>query len=269
MKRLFHHVAKGLRFGNFHGRMPMALVKVYLDASGDNRQTVLTAAGFLSSSQKWDRFEREWSEILRGEHVSAMHMTDFVSSGGDFKEWRGQVERRKNFVDKLSDCIRRHTKKGFATTVLISHYNEVDSRMCVRERFGEPYSFCMGACMNAIANWTKSQKKQAEDVLFFVERGDEHQGQMIAAVERNLGAKVVDLPKGEAVPFQAADMVAWKFRNAVHHATFGKVENELDAADVLRSLESVSNLVLWNKGLDEDAIEHISSALGVTNRHAA
>jgi hypothetical protein len=77
----------------------------YFDASGTRNSRVITVAGFVSRVNKWKRFEAEWSEILSNAGVSWFHMTDFVSSLGEFKGWKGESKKRIDLLDSLIACI--------------------------------------------------------------------------------------------------------------------------------------------------------------------
>ena len=70
----------------------------YFDASGTKRSPILTVAGFVGRASKWERFNREWNEILVREGVGFMHMTEFVSSRSEFSSWKGQTDRRRECV---------------------------------------------------------------------------------------------------------------------------------------------------------------------------
>jgi hypothetical protein len=52
-------------------------------------------SGFVSTVKKWVRFEIAWNAILSNDGVSAFHMTDYVSSKGEFASWKGDSARRK------------------------------------------------------------------------------------------------------------------------------------------------------------------------------
>src|SRR5271165_1220952 len=127
------HLGKAVFFGDFNDSLSMAMFSAYFDTSGTKRSAVLTSVGFVSRVKKWDRFSDEWLAILKAYGVSAMHMTDFASSIGEFAEWRGQSERRRKFIAELSACIRRNTNKGFAASVIIADYEAVDKDFMLGE----------------------------------------------------------------------------------------------------------------------------------------
>jgi hypothetical protein len=115
----------------------------------------------VSRVGKWDRFDSEWSAILAREGVKSMHMTDFASSKKQFKSWRGQSERRRKFISDLTDCIKRNTNKGFATSVYVSDYNEVDAEYTLKKAVEAASTSWMIAAFDG--SWHPSRLLPAED----------------------------------------------------------------------------------------------------------
>jgi len=71
------------RKGNHH----VAVFTAYFDASGSDSSRVMTVAGFVSSAQKWGRFEKDWKSFLPPT-VSMFHMTDFVTAKEGWESWK-------------------------------------------------------------------------------------------------------------------------------------------------------------------------------------
>jgi hypothetical protein len=117
------HLGKLVFFGDFRDSFPMAMFSSYFDASGKKTGRVFTVAGFVGRVTKWDRFNNEWSEILSSEQVSAMHMTDFASSEEEFKSWRGQSDRRRQFISR------------FPSTLVVNDYHEVNTEYFLLQYF--------------------------------------------------------------------------------------------------------------------------------------
>jgi len=120
----------------------MVSFSAYFDASGTVDRPVLTVAGFVSTVKKRVRFEQEWNAILKSEGVKTFHMTDFVSSKGEFAHgWKGQTERRKWFVAALAQCLYKNVNKSFRTTMIVSDYRNVDSAYLLSAHYGlNPWS---------------------------------------------------------------------------------------------------------------------------------
>ncbi len=189
----------------------MALFTAYFDASGKpDRGGVLSIAGYVSDYRKWARFRIEWARILAGESVSSFHMTDFVSSRGEFAGWRGQTDRRRTFIEDLLVCAKRYTNKAFGGAVVLSDFDSVNRRYQLEEHAGQPYPLCAHYCVRLVRAW--QAKNSIKNVEFVFEQGDEPRGKLIELCRAD-GIEPRFLSKKE-VAFQAADLVAWRTRNS-------------------------------------------------------
>lgn len=168
------------------------MFRAYFDASGNKRTSVLTIVDFISRANKWDRFNVEWMSILSRYEVSAMHMTDFASSKREFSSWKGQTDRRREFIEALSGCIRKHTNKGFGSSLLIPAYEDVNKKFLLSERAGSPFSMCMRACLGGVAKWAQGKNLKTEQLLIAIEDGDEDQSKLIRSVKRD-GFNVISM----------------------------------------------------------------------------
>jgi hypothetical protein len=181
----------------------------YFDAAGTSRDRVMSIGGFVSDIKKWKRFETEWKKILDRESVTCFHMTDFVSSEREFKEWKGQSDRRRKFIADLVACARRNTNKAFGGALLVRDYDAVNKKYQLQENAGYPYSLCGHFCTYLVRKWQR--KNDVKNVLFMFEKGDQHQGdldRLCAADDINPSYPT----KVDATPCQAADLLAWRTR---------------------------------------------------------
>jgi hypothetical protein len=76
-------------------------------------------------------------------------MTDFASGEAGWKAWKGPKHsaRRKEFTDALSDCIKRHTNKGFSVSLQRRDYLEANRVYQLAESAGGPYAMVGMACL--------------------------------------------------------------------------------------------------------------------------
>jgi hypothetical protein len=94
------------------------LYAAYFDASGEAEgYAVLTIAGAVAPVKKWIRFETQWTDILHAEGVTEFHATDFASSQGEYVGWKGDKERRSNFLSRLIAVVKTNTNKLFSVSV--------------------------------------------------------------------------------------------------------------------------------------------------------
>ncbi len=66
----------------------MVVFRAYFDATATPDKSVESVAGFVSRVHKWERFEKQWRDLLP-ETVTMFHMTDFVSSRGGGNHGKG------------------------------------------------------------------------------------------------------------------------------------------------------------------------------------
>lgn len=262
-----HCLAGAIFLGGFRGSLSVAIFSAFFDASGNKRETALTVVGYVSSISKWDRFGKEWEAILKAEAVSAMHMTHFVSSKGEFSSWRGQTERRRKFISDLSDCIRRNTKAGFGSSVVMEDYEQVDRQFMLNEHVGQPFVLCTRSCLGGLSTWAKKKEIERDQIMVLIEKGDEDSGALIDAARAD-GYKIMDAPKAYTVAFQAADVAAWKFRTAIHNVGYRQLKGEEDIQNILRSMEPLKATVQKNGAFDKDALLHLCEKAKIPRRHA-
>lgn len=247
--------------------MPFAIFSAYFDASGSKSEhRILTVAGFVSRARKWDKFDEKWSAILKSFKVGAMHMTDFASSGGEFKDWKGKSELRRDFMDQLVKCIKNYTNKGFASSVVIPDYNEVNREYMLSEKIGQPYTLCAMACLGALALWARKKHINVAEMIIAVEHGDQDQGELVGLAQKD-GMTVIPVPKEKAQAFQAGDIVAWKSRTAIQQALYGPARSMEDLDSVMRSLKPINSIVQRNGGFDKERLLQYCKKKGVKKRH--
>jgi hypothetical protein len=253
-------------FGKDRDSMPFATFSAYFDASGNkNEHRILTVAGFVSRVKKWDRFGKRWSSILDSYGVRSMHMTDFASSGGEFKDWKGKSELRRAFMEELVKCIKDHTNKGFASSVVIPGYNEVNREYMLSEKIGQPYAVCGMASLGALALWARKKRIDIAQMIIAVEQGDQDQGELIELARKD-GMKVIAIPKQDTQAFQAGDIVAWKSRTAIHQALYGPATCPQDLDSIMRSLKPINPIVHRNGGFDKDRLLRYCQRKGIKRR---
>lgn len=261
------HLGKAIFFGEFRDSMSMAMFSAYFDTSGTKRSAVLTSVGFVSRVSKWDRFTEEWQSILKTYGVAAMHMTDFVSSKGEFAEWRGQTERRRKFISELSNCIARNTNKGFASSVIIADYEALDKDFMLHEHVGPPFVLAMRSSFGGLFKWARNKGVKPNHTLILVEKGDEDYGELESSARAD-GYKVVDLAKSDTVVFQASDLAAWKISTALKNAAYGTLRDAEDARRIVESMNPIRPLVQRNAAYSKEAILHLIDLAKIPRRSA-
>lgn len=146
----------------FSGKL---MLQSYFDASIDKELAVVS--GYLSTAGKWESFEIDWRLLLAKENVPYFHMKEFTVSTGPFAKWKGDERRRARFLGALAEIIRSHVLCSFATLVSPKDYEKVDQQFQLRERAGNPYSFCGRNCRAEGEAVGTSQRLQRPDSIHF------------------------------------------------------------------------------------------------------
>jgi len=223
----------------------MVIFSAYFDASGHPDQTdVLTVAGYAAAVDSWVRFDIEWRAILDCEGVTAFHMTDFASGGGEFATWKGKepekVERRRRFVEQLTLCLQRNCPKFFRVSLFIPDYELVNREYALSETIGLPYAVCCGQVTFSLRQWA-ADLGALDTLLYFFEDGDKDKGDFEKRHKSAYGKNPKFLDKTEAIAFQAADFNAWKMRTVLHEAN--KPTHTLEVGNnLLRSMSVLENV---------------------------
>lgn len=196
----------------------MRSFSAYFDESGtpDETHVILTVAGFVSSDQKWVRFEIAWKKILKDAGLpdgTVFHMNRFARNLPPYEAFAGQSKRKAAFIESLIACTRRHVHKAFSCSVVLRDWEHLNLRYCVSESLGFPYSFCGRTCIGTVLKWAK--KNEIPEVKFFFESGAKHRDQFERIMKIDDGIVPLFLPKAAIVQFQAADLLAWKSRKVL------------------------------------------------------
>jgi hypothetical protein len=205
-------LAKVIYLGSYSIENLMGMVYAgYFDASGKKEGfPILTVAGAIAPVKKWIRFERDWKAALSDEGVSEFHFTDFATSKGEYRDWKGDKERRSSFFDRLLKIIRENTNKLFCSSVDLEGWAEVNAEYYLEEFFHSPYAIAGCAMVSEGIKWAR-RKKTKKVPEFIFEEGDEGWEGLVELCSR-IDIIPIRLPKQKAIPCQVGDMLAWKSR---------------------------------------------------------
>lgn len=184
----------------------------YFDASGHPDGTdVFAVAGFVADRVQWAEFERNWNEVLNRPdfQVSGLHMKDFCHSTGEFAAWKNDERRRRSFLSALIGTINLRARHGFAHSIYLPHYWEVDQIYKLRER-AVPLVYCGAGCVAQVGLWAQKWAIPINEVAFFFEDGDKDKHKLAQEVSRLYRVNIAFLKKQQSVAFQAADLLAYE-----------------------------------------------------------
>lgn len=213
------------------------------DASGSESdpEGTLVVAAMVAHSHKWERFEREWKDVLDTFEVPYLHLKELNhrhSGAGVYAKWKDDDDTPRQFLQALIKVLLRGVNKTFLYATVLQDYQRVNRRFKLLEGQGSPYVLTAGACYVAVDQWMAS-KRPGEPRLHIFEEGDNGQKGFTKLLEKH-GQSAILLPKndprtGEPWPhFQAADLVAGTYRNAA--GKMGMVTSFDDYGEVFNTL---------------------------------
>ena len=247
----------------------MVIFSAYFDASGHpDEHDVLTVAGYAATVDNWIKFECRWKEVLQSEGVTSFHTTDFVSGGGEFKDWKGKepekVGRRRRFVARLMKCVDDHCAKFFRSSLFIPDYNKVNEEFKLSEFLGQPYAVACALATYRLREWA-GELGVLDTLLYYYEDGDKDKGDWERIHRTLYGRNPRFLDKKDTVAFEAADFNAWKMRTALHESNKPTHTPEI-GKNLFRSLAVLENVSKEGGVLNEWSFRTFCEMNGIEKR---
>lgn len=241
----------------------MVLSEVYFDESGTHDGSpMMTMAGYLFKREQAALFSRDWEKCLKRLGLPAAHMTDCATGNADYASM--SLEQRILSEKLLIENIKRRSVLGFSIAVDPQLYDEIMGPFAVAM---PAYGYLLMIAVAAVRDWAQSTSYEGR-IAYFFESGHRHASEanqymnMIA----EHGPDVVGfmyyyahafLDKRNALPLQAADMLAWLHRNHLMKAREGRTKPRKDFVALVRprdrALEINRDLLLmarahWERG---------------------
>jgi len=189
------------------------MISLYCDASGKDSSDGIAVGGFVSTADEWREFDRKWRIALDENELEYFRMAEFAHSTDQFEHgWKGDEQKRRNFLNRLLLIIREHAKYWMAACVLKRDYNRVDADYELHERT-YPFTLCAKACVDGANAWYHANHRE-DGIEYIFEFGDDHFDQLKQMVEKELGIVPIERRKRDATPCQAADFAAYEILKA-------------------------------------------------------
>lgn len=205
-------------------------IHAFFDESGShNSSPVLCVAGYAFEKREARLFSNEWRRLLRCYGVPFFHMVDCAHGSGPFASL--SLRQRIFLQTACIKLIKRRAAHGFAVSVDPTAFHNI---MPVWGPAKTPYAFCARCIIDEIGRWFFQSSFQGRSCYFFE---DGHQSRneassVIASVLENPLAAIHSvhygylkhefLAKQDALPLQAADMLAWQVATDVKHQATGR-----------------------------------------------
>jgi hypothetical protein len=167
----------------------------------------------------WRKFVPIWNNRLRGK-VPLFHMKAFMREKEfPYRNWTST--QKSNFIDSLIKVARDKPRFGFGALVYVPDYDTIVPENLKNER-NHPFYFSFqlffDMLLRQLEKFDPPLPKSQQAAFFF----EENQFQDLAAKasweikqirdKYNRLGSINFLPKGKCIPFQAADMAGWLFR---------------------------------------------------------
>jgi hypothetical protein len=221
------------------------MFSAYFDESGtlDRFNRVLVVGGFVSSVQKWARFESEWPEVLKAAGLppgTIFHMHRFARNSPPYQDFAGDSARKAALISSLVGCVKRNVNKAFSCSVGLRDWERINARYCFAESLNYPYPLCGRTCVAQVMKW--AQKKRGF-IEFHFEKGATHNRQLKQLLKSNGDVKAKFESKEQKIQFQAADILAWKSRRVLAEVVEYVGPPDVDAyMSIQRSLAEIKSI---------------------------
>jgi hypothetical protein len=196
-----------------------AVLEAYFDES-ERKGGTFCVAGYAFAKPQVKKFTKEWSRLFSG-IKGGLHMVDLVHGRKAFEGTK--IEERNRFLVEAVKIINERMSVGVAISCKLAEVKEHAPAWV--SGFGHAYPLCCHLAMTSLGAYLK-QQQSPETVAYVFESGHAFEGEarkfMTEAVThaalkesyRHFGDSF--LQKSDAVPLQAADLLAWewaKFRD--------------------------------------------------------
>lgn len=239
------------------------MLQVFIDDSGKQDQSpVQVLAGYLASAEQWTVFSNEWQDVLDAHGIEgAFHMSDAWRLSRKFQK-SGSLSRDSAVV-QLTECIKRNVEFAFVSSLPFEAYNHWFLAKELKHPAIRPYFFGFYTMVTQVYSFAFRRHYNNRIEVVFDEQGGESQSYILSAMEhyryiaeKSWGDLVIPNPTfqrdTEALPLQAADMLAWLVRRDAYNAKRKKDRSKLPEALILGEALSMPNFIkLW----DDTALE--------------
>lgn len=247
----------------------MSLKYVFMDESGTHQESVaLAVAGYVFSPADADNFSISWGRKLREFGLPHAHMTDCANGFGHYRDM--SKEERVNVQNCLIRAIHDHAEFGCSTSLAYHRYRQLFGG----SRFDhDAYTTALAMNVVSVNKWAESNGMRDKFVFVF-EAGHAAQSEadrvMAAIVNSPFGARYEShefKDKSEAMPLQAADMLAWHAAHHIKRREEGHPNKRKDFVALLRDFDFLLELAphhvdIWRRmmeDLDREIVEKVRS----------
>ena len=189
----------------------------YFDESGTHSNSkAISVAGYLATSDQWQKFDVEWKQAMEDFELEFFHMTDFVARRAPYDKW--DDDQRRERLSRLIELINGNVFAGIGFALPMSEYYKAFSKRA-KEYCGGAYGLAATVCFMDAAMAVKDEHPKAR-IAYIFEQGVKGRGQVMKIFDhacddpklrddrRLLSLKYEN--KRDFRPLQAADILAYE-----------------------------------------------------------
>lgn len=233
------------------------MLKAFFDDSGTSPvNRVAAVAGYIANAYHWERFNKQWTSLLREFRVHIMRRSDLESLKGQYETWN--KDRQIDFIERAHRIIKKNTSVGIGTSVIKEHFETILPKD-LKDTLGGVYGWCAHECLMKVEHWCDA-KKYTGKVFYIFEAGTKGHGQIDAAMrlffnmpeyKKRFRIQGWTFHDKTLIPLQAADVLAYEVfkagENQVLHK--GRMRHRISARDLLEGsdIRYVNKLTPWSE----------------------
>lgn len=242
----------------------------YNDESGHPQQEAVVVAGFVASDKQWVEFERNWNDTLHEFGVSGFHAKEYFHSVGEFAQWANHrsnpeiAETRQRFLRQLIAHIKLRCRLCYSHAVQMTSYHKVDEVYFLRAM--RPYELCGRTAVKSVTDWAIRNRIPQNQITHVFEDGAKHKGFLEKRILTDKKFEPVFKTAAEAVPLQAADLLAYETLLGLRAIFERGVTDFDDLRYPLRKLEEVPHRMEDWGIYEEHNLEDVCKHIGIPRR---
>lgn len=254
------------------------MLKAFIDDSGnDGKSPVFVLAGFVASAEAWETFSSDWGSALNPEgsfQMGVLKMADVYRNRVRGSRYYGLSDAERDArLKSLIQIVNRHAMHGIVSVVPYELYNRIirgNFNLQSTTALDRPYFLSFFGVMARLFQITQSLKLDDKIDFIFDTQESESKALLRSEYDRFISLapdNIASLSGGypsfqndeEALPLQAADMLAWHIRKYYVAYQSGKDPTQDPSNVYLANLFRPKHDVFdtW----DENRLEQIRHAL--------
>ncbi len=219
----------------------------YFDESGlDEKSQTFCIGGYVADSKDWFELTRAWERLLVEAGVSYFHMAEFESRQGEFKDWSDA--KRFGFIKDLLALINSTDVWGIGCGVVKADYERISAEFIARGKvtprwYRHPYLLAFQHCL--VETCIQAEDVHPREKIAFVfdqqaefhARAEKVYDELTSSGKWPRAFRLGSLrfaSKRDAIPLQAADLMAYELRKALDHKLFDPTRGERKSMARLR-----------------------------------